>query len=329
MTSHSFPTRRSSDLLRVSGEGDGYNSSKLMPNKKSERTRKTETPGRVTFLDGHGGMPMLEVSTAWSTAEIYLHGAHVTQFRKKEEPPLLFMSQCSRFEAGQPIRGGIPVIFPWFGPREGSGLHGFVRTKTWELKEVLPAADGSVSLRLRLPDVSEAATYPRFAAEYLITVNEQLTLELIITNKSDSDDFQFETCLHTYFAVGDITAVSLAGLKGLTYLDKVPSFAKKTETGEALRISSEVDRVYLDATGTVEIRDARLGRVISVAKKNSASTVVWNPWIAKAQQMPDFGNEEYRTMVCVESGNVNSNKITLSPKQKSSLKVTLSSATLG
>jgi glucose-6-phosphate 1-epimerase len=108
----------------------------------------------------------------------------------------------------------------------------------------------------------------------------------------------------------------------------VANFAKKTETDEVIRISSEVDRVYLDATGTVEIRDERLGRVIRVAKEHSASTVVWNPWIAKAQQMPDFGNEEYQSMVCVESGNVNVNKVILEPGKSATMKVKLNTAAL-
>jgi D-hexose-6-phosphate mutarotase len=78
----------------------------------------------------------------------------------------------------------------------------------------------------------------------------------------------------------------------------------------------------------VEIRDERLRRTIRVEKENSASTVVWNPWIAKAQQMADFGDEEYHNMVCVESGNVASNKINLQPGQSSVLKVKLSSSPL-
>src|SRR5213082_2467960 len=101
-------------------------------------------PGRVAFMDGRGELPMLEVITRWSTAGIYLHGAHVAHFAKKDEPPLLFLSQCSRFDTEHPIRGGIPVIFPWFGHREGMGQHGFARVKTWEVKEVAPATDGSV-----------------------------------------------------------------------------------------------------------------------------------------------------------------------------------------
>lgn len=281
-------------------------------------------PARVTFLDGRGEMPMVEITTAWSTAEIYLHGAHVTNFKKHNEAPILFLSQCSRFEENSPIRGGIPVIFPWFGAREGMAMHGFARIKPWEIKEIVPSPDGSVSVRLRLPNYPEGGAYPPFLAEYLVTVNESLTLELIVTNNSTDANLEFEECLHTYFAVEDIGATTVSGLKGHSYLDKVSNFAKKKEANEEIRIASEVDRIYLDATGAVDIHDAKLKRAIRVAKKNSASTVVWNPWIAKAQQMPDFGNEEYQKMVCVESGNVNVNKLTLPPGKSHTLKVTLS-----
>src|SRR5207245_8721661 len=106
---------------------------------------------------------------AWSTAEVYLQGAHVTQFKKKDEEPLLFLSQCSRFEKNEPIRGGIPVIFPWFGPREGLPQHGFARLKAWELKEFAPAADGSVSVRFRLPDCPEASAFLSFKVGYFVT----------------------------------------------------------------------------------------------------------------------------------------------------------------
>src|SRR5689334_6299722 len=109
---------------------------------------------------------MLEITTAWSTAEIYLQGAHVTNFKQRDEAPLLFLSQCSRFEKNQPIRGGIPVILPWFGPREGMGMHGFARLKAWEVKEVQPSVDGSMTVRFRLPDYPEAAAYPAFTADY-------------------------------------------------------------------------------------------------------------------------------------------------------------------
>jgi glucose-6-phosphate 1-epimerase len=298
-----------------------------MTAKNSNQDRQNSTPGKVTFLEGHGDLPMIEISTAWSTAEIYLHGAHVTHFKKRNEPPLLFLSQCSHFQKDKPIRGGVPIIFPWFGMREGLGQHGFVRNNPWQLKEVLPDADGSVSVRFRFADCPEAAMCPPFLAEYLVTVNEHLALELSVTNKS-AMDFEFENCLHTYFFVEDISAVSVHGLKGATYSDRLDNGQKKTEAADDIRITSEVDRTYLDTTGVVEIRDARLGRAIRVEKKNSASTVVWNPWVAKSQQMADFGNEEFHKMICVESGNVMANKIILPPGKTSTMKVKLSSAPL-
>src|SRR3954467_15148731 len=154
-----------------------------MPNSQSAADERVFNPGRVGFMDGRGEMPMIEVTTEWSTAGIYLHGAHVTHFSKRNQPPMLFLSQCSRFSEKEPIRGGIPIIFPWFGPREGMGQHGFARVKTWELKEFVPAPDGSVSVRFGLPECPEASAFPAFSAEYTVTVNESLTLELIVVNR--------------------------------------------------------------------------------------------------------------------------------------------------
>ena len=287
--------------------------------------RRFEIPGRITFLEGNGEMPKVEVNSDAGCAQIYLHGAHVTDFQLAGQPPLLFLSQCSRFAERQPIRGGIPIILPWFGPREGEPMHGFARTADWELHETSALPEGGATLRFSLPETGASATWPLFSANYVVTVTDKLALELIVTNCSRDQPFSFENCLHSYFHVGDISQVTIAGLKGAAYLDKVENYAQKREADDALTIESEVDRVYLDATGPVEIHDRALRRKIRLEKSGSRSTVVWNPWSGKSQQMPDFGNDEYRQMVCVESGNVGRNKITLPPGRSSVLKIVLSS----
>lgn len=294
----------------------------------TEILRRFEIPGRVTILEGNGDMPKVEMNTDAACAEVYLHGAHVTDFQINGEPPLLFTSQCSRFARNQPIRGGIPIILPWFGGREGEPAHGFARLVDWELHETMALPEGGATLRFHLPETSANAMWPPFTANYVVTVTDKLTLELIVTNRSRDQIFSFENCLHTYFNVGDISQVSVVGLKGATYLDKTDSYAQKVELPETITIASEVDRTYLDTTSTVEIHDRALRRKILVEKSGSNSTVVWNPWIAKAQQMPDFGDDEYKQMICVESGNVGRNKVALPPGRSSVLRVTLSSAPL-
>ena len=291
----------------------------------SEQLRRLEIPGHVTFMEGNGGMPKIEVTTVRSTAEIYLHGAHITDFQKKGEAPLLFTSQFSRFTPNQPIRGGVPVIFPWFGPREGEPTHGFARLASWELHEAVTLPEGGVTLRFHLPELAESAVWPPHSANYVVTVTDTLSMELLITNTSADQTFNFENCFHSYFFVGDIGEIAISGLKGATYLDKADHFVQKNESGDSIRITSEVDRIFLDTTAAVEIHDRKLRRKIRIDKTGSASTVVWNPWTAKAQQMPDFGNEEFKQMICIESGNVSKNRVSLPPGRTVVLKVTLSS----
>ena len=294
----------------------------------SEQLRRLEIPGHVTFMEGNGGMPKIEVTTERSTAEIYLHGAHITDFQKKGEAPLLFTSQFSRFTPNQPIRGGVPVIFPWFGPREGEPTHGFARLASWELHEAVTLPEGGVTLRFHLPELAESAVWPPHSANYVVTVTDTLSMELLITNTSADQTFNFENCFHSYFFVGDIGEIAISGLKGATYLDKADHFVQKNESGDSIRIASEVDRIFLDTTAAVEMQDRKLRRKIRIDKTGSASTVVWNPWIAKAQQMPDFGNEEFKQMICIESGNVSKNRVSLPPGRTALLKVTLSSTPL-
>jgi D-hexose-6-phosphate mutarotase len=279
-----------------------------------------EIPGHLSLIHGEGVLPKAIIHTHWSSAEIYLQGAHVTGFQKTGEAPLLFTSAASEFAPGKPIRGGVPLIFPWFGPREGLPAHGFARTAAWDLKETAVLPDGAVTLRFHLPGV------PNFQVEYLVTVAENLTLELSVENTADQDS-TFETCLHTYFQISAIHDISITGLAGASYLDKVTN-SEATEKSAVLRISSEIDRVYFDTRAAIEILDPGFKRKIRIDTAGSHSTVVWNPWIEKSMRLADFRDDEYLQMVCVESGNVAKNQITLPPGGHTRLKVEISSEKL-
>jgi D-hexose-6-phosphate mutarotase len=279
---------------------------------------------RVSLIKGVGGLIKAEVDAVASRAEIYLHGAHVTQFQRRGEPPLLFLSQLSRFERGVPIRGGIPIIFPWFGPREGKPAHGFARTSEWTLVEPPPGSDSAIKLKFRLADTAGTSDTAPFVAEYEVEVGATLGLSLSIINLSEHQVFTFEACLHTYFHIGDVHTVSVSGLHGCEYLDKCDNQARKRDTDDKIIITRETDRTYLNTGNLVEIIDPTLGRRIQIDTTGANSTVVWNPWIAKSQAMPDFGDDEYLRMICVESGNVADNRVTLPPGQTSTLRAVIS-----
>ena len=291
-----------------------------------EPMRKHEIPGRVAVVLGNGGLAKISVTTKTSAAEIYPHGAHVTGFQKNGEPPLLFISAKSWFAPGKPIRGGVPVCFPWFGGREGEPAHGFARILPWELVKTSAAKDGAVTVRLRLPKEFLKPGWSALGTEFVVTVADTLTMELVATNESADKTLEIENCLHTYFHVGDINQVSLAGLRDAPFDDFAAGAAgaRKVENDPVLHITKETNRVYPDSAGTVEIRDASFQRTIRVEKFNSNSTVVWNPWTT--QKLPDdFDPAEHKQMVCVESGNVKQNKIMLAPGKSSALKVVISS----
>lgn len=291
-----------------------------------ESFRKFEIPGRVTFAEGNGRLPKINIHTARSTAEIYLHGAHVTAFQKSGEPPLLFVSRLSKFAADQPIRGGVPICFPWFGARPGDATHGLARILRWEPVETAAAPDGIVTLRLRLPKTSLKPEWSPLHTEFVVTVSDMLRMELVTVNESADKTLELENCLHTYFHVGDITAVALTGLSGAPFLDFAAGAdgVRQVEKDSRLSIVRETNRVYPDSPGPVEIHDEPLKRTIRVEKSGSASTVVWNPWTT--QKLPDdFDPPEYRQMVCVESGNVKQNRISLAPGKSTVLRVTYSS----
>jgi D-hexose-6-phosphate mutarotase len=278
---------------------------------------------KITFRTGQGGLPLLRVETAGALADIYLHGAHVTHYQRHGEQPVLFLSRQAEFARGKAIRGGVPVILPWFGGRAGQASHGFARTAEWELLEVGFSGEDFARLRFRLPEVPEAADWPKFVAEYEVLVGDMLELELKLTNVDAQRVLSAEACLHSYFAVGDIAKTEVVGLQGAHYLDATDAFQSKEELPPAIRFKGEVDRIYVNAPQTVSIVDHGLGRVIEVAKQNSLSTVVWNPWAEKARQLKDLADDEFQRMVCVESGNVKQNQSLLQPGESAVFNVAI------
>jgi glucose-6-phosphate 1-epimerase len=283
-------------------------------------------PGSVRVVEGPGGLPRLDIATPVATAQAYLHGAHLTHWQPSHaKAPVLWMSEHSLWQDAKPIRGGVPICFPWFGPHRSESsapAHGFARLLDWTLAGAVER-DGAVAVTFALDGARLSEVWPfRFRAEYEVVVGATLAMSLEVENR-DRIGFSFEEALHTYFAVSSIADVSIAGLERTPYLDKAGGLTERTQDDTPIRFTRETDRVYLETAATCSIDDPGQQRRIIVSKDNSRSTVVWNPWIAKARAMADFGDEEWRGMVCVETANVGAAAVRLAPGERHRMTVSL------
>jgi glucose-6-phosphate 1-epimerase len=289
--------------------------------------------GAVRFEAGQGGLTRAVITSPRGVAHVYLHGAHVTHYQPQGQAPLLFVSEKSWFEVGKPIRGGIPICFPWFGDA-GTPAHGFARLVEWSVHDVTISPEHDVTLTLELLTKGPAVARSLWAHEarvwYHVRVGAHLKLSLEVKNIG-AKPFAFEEALHTYLAVGDIERVAVRGLRGVEYLDKTLQFEMVTQETDPLTFTGETDRIYFDTRAACRMDDSHNhpARQVTVAKLGSADTVVWNPWIAKAKEMPDYGDQEWRRMLCIETANVREHAIKLNPGETHKMYAELSSELAG
>lgn len=268
--------------------------------------REYGIPDKATIVTGKGGMPRVDVTAGTASGSIYLHGAHVSDYRPAGGDPVLFMSAASHFADGQAIRGGVPICFPWFGPHKTdpqSPAHGLARLNAWTLDAITEKDDAVI--------VTLTHRIAPFNLRYECVFGPSLIMTLDVTHDADKPQ-RFEVALHSYFAVADVRNASVTGLEEVGYFDKVAQ-APNPSTDEPIRFTEETDRVYQDTTGVCVLHDPGLKRRIVVEKSGSQSTVVWNPWVGKAISLPDFGDDEWPSMCCIETACVEPNGVTLMP----------------
>ncbi len=281
-------------------------------------------PGVAEIVEGNGGLPKVHIKSPAVEGDIYLHGAHLASWKPAGAEEVIFMSRQSQFEDGRPIRGGTPICFPWFGANATNPkapAHGFARSRAWQLDSIQTSGDAvTVSMSLASDEQTKLWWPADFRLTHRVTFGRELTMELLLENTGTSP-LRFEEALHTYYRIGDMSKTRVSGLDGVHYLDKTDSGHEKIQNGDIV-ILAETDSVYLNTTAEVEVVDPVLRRRIRVSKENSLTTVVWNPWLAKAQAMADFGDTEWPNMVCVEVCNVNTFAVLAAPGRRHSMKAT-------
>jgi glucose-6-phosphate 1-epimerase len=282
-------------------------------------------PGVVQVVAGEGGLAKISITGGLSSADIYLHGAQVTSWRPAGQQEVLFLSRESRWEDGRAIRGGIPICFPWFRGKADhpqAPAHGVVRTKAWTLVSTAQSPEGVVVCLATESDETSRKWWPHeFRLVHRISIGAELGLELTATNRG-AGPMRFEEALHTYFRVGDVRKVNVAGLDGTTFLDNTDGNREKRQRGN-VAIEKATDNAYLDTRGPLELIDPALRRSLRTVKGNSLTTVVWNPWEDGAKALADLGDEEWQQMACVEASNILGAAVNLAPGEEHAMNATL------
>jgi glucose-6-phosphate 1-epimerase len=279
--------------------------------------KQFDIPHALRLEDTPGGLVRAVISTPAADADLYLQGAHVTHWTPRGQRPVLFVSPTSLFAPGKAIRGGVPIIFPWFGGRSDGKpgpAHGFARSMEWAIEGAKLRDDGKVEITLALApnDATRGFGYAAFHLRFRVTVGSELEMELETRNDA-KEPLTYEEALHTYFAIADIHQASVSGLEGTTCIDKTDGLKRKQLGDEPVRIAKETDQVHLSTEATCVVHDPVWNRRIIVEKSGSDSTVVWNPWSEKTKGMSDMTPDAWKEMICVETANAADNAVQLAP----------------
>lgn len=292
-----------------------------------EINTKLALPGQLEFVEGKGDLPLARINNPYAKAEISLYGAQVLSFKPNGQKDILWMSPQCVYEPGKPMRGGIPVCFPWFGPHAGDNhkpSHGFARLLTWDVSETSALPNGATRLILELKSNTETtALWPfAFSAKMIFEIRERLDVTLCCTNTGD-EIFSISEALHSYFSISDIAQIDIHGLKDCDYYAGFSMDDPIRQKGDILKIAKEENRRYINHSGDCVLTDPTWNRRIRISKKGSNVTVVWNPWSGTVKTMPDIPGSGYRDFICIEAVNAYADTVILKPGETHCLSAVL------
>ncbi|GHG71559.1 D-hexose-6-phosphate mutarotase [Alishewanella longhuensis] len=268
----------------------------------------------VTAITGFAhlhDLPCYLLSFGEAKVVVSSYGAQVLSYQPKPDQELLWLSPLAVWQQQQPIRGGVPVCWPWFGsadsklnPQQQSlPNHGLVRTRHWTLQQSRVTADYSeLCLSVQVKEFPyQAKSTPTNKAEPTKTTELLLSLRLTATslsiNLSCEQSLLQQAALHSYFKVDNLAQTQVNGI-GEHYRDKVLQNRLVTADPD-LRFNKEIDRIYSHAAAELALNSAL--HQVAITQQGFDSTVVWNPGEARSATIADLAKDSYQQFVCVES----------------------------
>ncbi len=251
------------------------------------------------------------------------YGAHIMAYTPARGTDILWLSPQTRMAEGMPIRGGIPLCLPWFGPHpDNFPMHGFARLSMWNVDAITCNDDGTTGVSLSLRDSAPSRDmWPHaFLFRLDIVVGTELTLSFSAQNLSQKPA-AFAFAFHTYFAIGELGRTIVNGLDNMAYIDRLDDGKRKQEAGPIV-LGGEIQRLYGDVGDTQSIASPRGTYTITGTAR---CALVWNPGTNDAG-VPDIGANRHKEFVCVERLDAVDWAVTLSPEETYTTRMTLSSS---
>ena len=292
-------------------------------------------------IELHKELLAIRVDNQQATATVFLQGAQLSHYQHRGGQPIIWCSPDCDYSAGVPLRGGIPICWPWFGNLaknlapvqqhincDDAPAHGFVRQRHWQVSAIENIDNHltQMQLQLSLAEGEESLWPTATELQLTILIGKTLTLTLEIRNTSHQT-VCFSNALHSYFAIGDIEQVVVKGLEGLNYIDCMDNWNEHKQQGP-LTIGREVDRIYQGAHNDITLIDKHWQRIITLHSEGSDSAVVWNPWQDKARRLSHFADDAYKKMLCIETANADKDLVPLAAGETHRLVLTISSSAL-
>jgi len=267
----------------------------------------TSSIKQITGFGHLTDLPCWQLSYAGATVVVSSYGAHVLHYAPASEQSSLFwLSPTAVWQQQQPIRGGVPVCWPWFGKLNPALLpaaqasnisaqklpnHGLVRTRHWQVvAQEISAKAVTIEFAISVYDIPWNAE--KVELRYQLRLDQQLTLTL-----SCAADIAQQAALHSYFTVTD-SSQSVVQPLPTQYYDKVTD-SQQHSSSDNLQFHGEIDRVYPDTAPSLQLTAG--ANKIQISQQGHDASVLWNPAPIKAAASADIPAGDWSHFVCVET----------------------------
>lgn len=263
-------------------------------------------------------LDVLLLKQHWGELAITKQGAQILHFQPKGQSPWLWLSSKLK-PAGQAIRGGIPLCWPWFGahPSDPDAVpHGPARLAQWNIDVCTNTAD-SLTMELTPSETLSASLRPRLIIR---ASAEELEVELHTTNISPNKAM-LSQAIHSYFLVSDLEKISIEGVGTCESFNKLTNkFEPAASNSAATTLINKATDATFHHKGSVLLNDSGAQTSMQLEKHQSSSTVIWNP--GDTNLPADIPKEEQTKFICIEAANTESfDPVSLEPGEKCYLAV--------